>query len=94
MNGVGAEDDVAELNAMGRNSVAKREIILAEEVGEIVKQNKENAECSSIQVAGCRLEVLGLQEWGDEAQQGHEELVEGGPALKIVVRGAARGDAK
>lgn len=70
MDRVGAKDDVAELNAMGRNDITKREIILAEEVREVVKQNKENAESSSIQVAGCSLEVCRVRERCDEAQQG------------------------
>lgn len=35
--GVGAKDDVAELNAMRRNDITKREVILAKEIGEIVK---------------------------------------------------------
>ena len=35
--GVGAEDDVTELNATGRDDVTKREIILAQEVREVVK---------------------------------------------------------
>ena len=70
MDRVGAKDNVAELNAMGRNGITKREIILAEEVGEVVKQNKENAESSSIQVTGCRLEVCGFRERCDEAQHG------------------------
>lgn len=69
MKGVGAEDDVAELDATGRNDVAKREIILAQEVGEVVKQNKENAESPSVQITGCRLEVCDLQERCEEAQQ-------------------------
>ena len=70
MDGVSAKNDVAELDAMGGNDIAEREIILAEEVGEVVKQNKENAESSSIQVARCRLEVCGFRERRDEAQQG------------------------
>ena len=37
MEGVGAKDDIAELNATRRNGVTKREIILAQEVGEVVK---------------------------------------------------------
>ena len=37
MEGVGAKDDVTELNAAGGNGVAKREIILAQEVGEVVE---------------------------------------------------------
>jgi hypothetical protein len=36
-DGVGAEDDVAELNAMRGNNITKREVILAQEVGEVVK---------------------------------------------------------
>ena len=70
MDGIGAKDDVAELNAMRRNGITKREIILAEEVGKVVKQNKENAESSSIQVTGCRLEVCRIRERCDEPQQG------------------------
>jgi len=37
VEGVGAKDDIAELNATRRNGVTKREIILAQEVGEVVK---------------------------------------------------------
>ena len=69
MEGVGAKDDVAELDATRRNGVTKREIILAQEIGEVVKQDEENAESSSVQVAGCRLEVRGFQEGCEEAQQ-------------------------
>ena len=69
MEWVGAKDDVAELNATGRDGVTKREIILAQEVGEVVKQNKENAESPSVQVTGCRLEVCGFQKGCEEAQQ-------------------------
>ena len=43
MEGVGAKDDVAELNATRRNDVTEREIVFAQEVREVVKQNKENA---------------------------------------------------
>ena len=55
MKGVSAKDDVAELNTTRRDNVTEREIILAQEVGEVVKQNKENAEGSSVQVTGCGL---------------------------------------
>lgn len=48
MKGVGAKDDVAELNATRRDDITQREIILAQEVGEVVKQNKENAESPSV----------------------------------------------
>lgn len=72
MEGIGAKDDVPELDAMGWNDVAKREVILAKEVGEVVKQDKEDAEGSPIQVAGCGTEVCGFQERCDEAQQGYE----------------------
>jgi hypothetical protein len=68
VEGVGAKDDVAELNATGRNDVTKGEIILAQEVGEVMKQNKENTESPSVQVTGCRLEVRGFQERCEEAQ--------------------------
>ena len=37
MEGIGAEDDVTELNATGRDDVTKREIILAKEVWEVVE---------------------------------------------------------
>ena len=57
MKGVGAEDDVAELDATRRNNITEREIVLAQEVREVVKQNKENAESPSVQVTGRRLEV-------------------------------------
>lgn len=60
MNGISAEDDVAELNATRRDNITEREIILAQEVGEVVKQNKENAEGSSVQVTGCRFEISGF----------------------------------
>ena len=72
MKGVGTKYDVAELNATGRNDVTKREVILAQEVGEIVKQNKKNAESPSIQVTGRRFEVRGLQERSEKAQQEQE----------------------
>lgn len=64
---VGTKDDVAELNATGRDDVTKREIILAQEVGEVVKQNKENTESPSVQVTGCRLQVCDFQERCEEA---------------------------
>ena len=48
MKGIGAKYDVAELNATGGDDVTKREVILAQEVGEVVKQNKKNAESPSI----------------------------------------------
>lgn len=67
MKGIGAEDDIAELNATWRNDVTKREIILAQEIGEVMKQNKEDAEGPSVQVAGCRLEVCYFQERREEA---------------------------
>lgn len=69
MEGISAQDDVAELNATWRNNVTEREIILAQEVGEVVKQNKKNAESPSVQVTGRRLEVSGFQERREEAQQ-------------------------
>ena len=72
MKGIGAKDDVTELDAMGWNDVAKREIILAKEVGEVVKQDKEDTEGSPIQVTGCRTEIRGFQERCDEAQQGYK----------------------
>jgi hypothetical protein len=84
VKGVGAKDDVAELNATRRDGVTKREIILAQKVGEVVKQNKKNAEGPSIQITGCRLEVCGFQEGCEEAQQRKEELVEGGPTLSVL----------
>ena len=69
MKGVGAKDDIAELNAAGRNDVTKREIIFTQEVGEVMKQNKENAEGPSVQVTGCGFEVCSFQEWCEEPQQ-------------------------
>jgi len=48
VEGIGAKYDVAKLDATGGNDVAKREVILAQEVGEVVKQNKKNAESPSI----------------------------------------------
>jgi len=69
VEGISAEDDVAELDATWRNNVTEREIILAQEVGEVVKQNKKNAESPSVQVTGRRLEVSGFQERCEEAQQ-------------------------
>ena len=69
MEGVGAKDYVAKLNATRRDCVTQREIILAQEVGEVVKQNKENAESPSVQVTGCGFEICGFQEGCEEAQQ-------------------------
>ena len=69
MEWVGAKDDVAELNATRRNDITEREIVLAQEVREVVKQNEENAESPSVQVTRCRLEVRGFQERREEAQQ-------------------------
>lgn len=86
VKGVGAKDDVAELDAMRWDGVTEREIILAEEVREVMKQNKENVESSSIQVAGYGLEIGGPQEQCNNAQQGKEGFIEGGPALSILRR--------
>ena len=48
----GAKDDVAELDAPLRDDIAESEVILAQEFGEVVKENEEETERSSVQISG------------------------------------------
>ena len=79
-----ADDDVAELDAAGRDDIAKTKVVFAEELGEIVKEDKKQAESASVEVASGELEVRFLEEWCQELEQGQEKLVESGPALSIL----------
>ena len=53
----GAKDDVAELDAPLRDDIAEGEVILAQEFGEVVEEDKEETERSSVEISGGWLEV-------------------------------------
>lgn len=85
----GAEDDVSELDAVRGDDVAEREVVFAEEFGEVVKQNKKKTEGSAVEVARGCLEFGGLQEGRHELEQRQEELVESRPSLKYIIIASA-----
>ena len=78
---VGAEDDVAHLNATGWNDVAKRKVKLAQELREVVQENHQQTQRPMEQCAGRVLELGGTEEGLQETEQGYEEAVVWTPSL-------------
>lgn len=76
------EDDVAQLDAPLWNGITEREVVLAEEVGEVVQENEEKAKCATVEVAHGTLEARIFEEGREELEEGEEKLVERRPSLK------------
>lgn len=64
-----AEDDVAELDATWGDDVAKGEVVFAEELGEVMKEDEEEAESAPVQITAGGLEVCGFEERPKELEQ-------------------------
>lgn len=45
------EDDISQLDASGRDYVTQSEVVLAEEFGEVVKEDKKKPESTTIQIS-------------------------------------------
>lgn len=78
----GAEDYVAELDAGGGYSITESEVVFAEEFGEVVEEDQEKAEGTTIEIARALSQVGILQERRKELEQGQQQLVEGRPSLR------------
>ena len=77
-----AQDDVAQLDASRGYHVAEGEVILAEEFGEVVEEDKEEAQGAPVEVAAGGLKVSTCEERREELEEGEEQLVESGPSLR------------
>jgi hypothetical protein len=77
------KDEVVELSASRRDGVAKSVGGLTEEVGEVVKEDEEDALGSDVEGAG-RLGELGATEEGrEETEEGDELAKERSPSLEV-----------
>jgi hypothetical protein len=65
----GTEDNVSQLDAARWYHVTEGEVIFAEKLWEIVKENEEESQSTTIQVSGSMLQVGFLQERGQELEQ-------------------------
>ena len=69
---------------MGGDNITKGEVVFAEEVGEVVEKDKEEAEGAAVEAARGGRHACGAEEGREEFEEGEEELVEGGPAFAVV----------
>ena len=67
--GEGAEDNIPQLDAMGRNNIAESEVMLAEELGEVVQQDQKEAKSPLIKVSSGWLKVALAKERGKEVEE-------------------------
>lgn len=64
------EDDVSKLDATWRNGITKSEVVLAQKLGEVMKEHKEKAESPTIQVFRSELKISTLQERCQKLEEG------------------------
>lgn len=69
---------------MGRDYITQCEVILAEEFGEVVEENEEEAQGTAVEITRGRLQVRRFQERRQELEEGEEQPVEGRPTLRGV----------
>ena len=77
----GGQDQVAHLDAAGGDHIAQREVVLAQELGEVMQQDQEDAQGALVQEADSLGQLSIAQVGLQQAQQGDQEALEVGPAL-------------
>mmetsp|Transcript_42174 Transcript_42174/g.109367 ORF Transcript_42174/g.109367 Transcript_42174/m.109367 type:complete len:264 (-) Transcript_42174:1570-2361(-) len=79
----GAQDEVAHLDAAGRDDVAQRKVVLAQKLRKVVQQHQQHAQRAAVQqphgIAQLRVAQVRLQ----EAQQRHHQPLEVQAALGL-----------
>jgi hypothetical protein len=78
----GTEDDVSELNTMRGDGITESKVVLAEEVGEIMEDDKQQAKNTPIEVAFGLSEIPIFQEGMEELEEGEQKFMECSPSLK------------
>lgn len=80
-DGESAEDEVVQLDALGRDDVAQGEERLREEVGEVVEEDEDDALGAEVEGPGGVSELATAEEGRQETEERDELAVERRPAL-------------